>query len=228
MKTVLSRLAVVVLAAAMLFAFACGGDDDDGETASATVPTSAAETATSTPTDGATATATGTPSPTPTPFAGAVATLEIPRFDVSSSVESLGLIPGSNQLDTPHNPLNTGWYAEYGRPGWGGNSVFSAHVDYYPNIIGPFNKLSQLEAGDKIIVTMEDGTKYTYEVFSNRQFPVDTIPMGELIWPEDLKPADEEWITLITCGGDFRPYNGVSGPGEYLHREVVIAKRVDA
>lgn len=227
MKTALSRFGVIMLAVAMLFAIACGGDDDDDATTATAIATNGTEaaasaTATLTPTSGPTE----PPTATPTPFDGAVATIRIPELGVTSKIESLGLAPGTNQLDTPHDPLNTAWYEEYGRPGWGHNSVFSAHVDYYPNIIGPFNKLTELEAKDQIVVEMEDGTEYTYEVFSNRRFDVDTIPMGELIWPEDLKPEGEEWITLITCGGEFTPFNGVDGPGEYRQRDVVIAKLV--
>lgn len=159
--------------------------------------------------------------PSPTPFDGAVARLKIPRFKVDSAIEAIGIT--SNELETPKNPRNTGWYDIYDKPGFYGNAVFSAHVDYYPNILGPFNKLSKLEAGDEIVVQMENGLEYRYRVIRKARYDVSNIPMGDLIWPKD-KPRDQEWVTLITCGGRFQA-SRPGGPGEYLDRDVVVAER---
>jgi hypothetical protein len=191
----------------------------------------AVPTATNTPRATATATATAEPTatieptPTPTPFAGEVARMIIPRFDVDSDIENIGLTPNGRQLDVPKNAHNTGWYGIYDRPGWGGNAVFSAHVDYFPNIRGPFYNLAKIEEGDQIIVVMEDGTEYVYEAIRKQRYHVSNIPMGEIIDAPD-KPEGDEWITLITCGGEFRA-TSASGSGEYLHRDVVVARRVD-
>ena len=174
------------------------------------------------PTNAPLPTATATPTATPTPFAGPLARLKIERFGVDSPIEEIGL-KANNELETPHDPLNTGWYYIYDRPGWGGNAVFSAHVDYWPDIIGPFNKLAELEIDDVIEVDMEDGTAYRYRVVSNHRYSVYDIPMGDVIWPSN-KPANAEWITLITCGGQFVS-SAPGGPGEYLHRDVVVAER---
>ena len=167
-----------------------------------------------------------TPEPTPTgppPFDGAVAKLTIPRFKVNSVIESIGLIPNTNQLDTPRDPHNTGWYNQYDKPGFGGNSVFSAHVDYFPNILGPFYNLKKIDPDDEITVVMENGLEYRYRVISKQQYNLDDINMAELIWPT-TKPAGAEWITLITCGGQFVKTEA-SGAGKYLSRDVVIAQR---
>lgn len=163
-----------------------------------------------------------TPTPTPLPFDGPVSRLLIPRFGVDSAVELIGLLP-NNQLDVPKDPRNTGWYDIYDRPGFRGNAVFSAHVDYFPDIRGPFFNLSRIEPGDEIVVRMEDGTEYRYRVIKRKRYDASTIPMGDLIWPAD-KPADHEWITLITCGGRFS--GAPNQPGEYLDRDVVVAERI--
>jgi len=184
-------------------------------------------TPTNTPIPSATATAlptnVPTPTQTPTPFAGETARLLIPRFGVDSAIEEIG-ISANNELQTPKDPLKTGWYYIYDRPGWGGNAVFSAHVDYYPNILGPFHKLSQLELNDEVDVVMANGQTYKYRVVSNHRYSVSNIPMGDIIWPK-TRPATAEWITLITCGGDF--VSGAPGQGGYyLHRDVVVAERI--
>lgn len=198
-----------------------GQPSDDFQSFDLTPPTED-PTATRTPSP----TPTGTPvppTPTPTPYAGTVARLQLEAFGVDSKVEEIGLKP-NNQLDTPKDAHDTGWYYIYDRPGWGGNAVFSAHVDYWPNIRGPFNRLSESQPGDKIHVVMADGTRYIYEVFKKEQYEADNIPMGDIIWPPD-KPANQEWITLITCGGTFVQTSD-QGWGEYLHRDVVVASLI--
>lgn len=223
-----SALGVFALGVGLLvygFAFA-GGSGDEPAPADTEPTATVSATATRTPTRPPTSTSTPEPTPTetPTPFAGDVARLKIPRFDVDSAIEKIGIKDGA--LDVPKDPLNTGWYNIYSKPGWGGNAVFSAHVDYYPNIKGPFYNLAKVELGDEIIVVMENGVEYKYRVISNTRYPVDEIPMGDLIAAPD-KPADAEWITLITCGGRFQSYSGSGGPGYYLDRDVVIAERFE-
>jgi sortase (surface protein transpeptidase) len=177
-----------------------------------------------TPSDTATGDVPGdTPTPTATPFDGAVLRLKIPRFEVDSEIEPIGLTD-DNRLEVPEDPYDTGWYDIYAKPGFGGNALFSAHVDYYPDIRGPFYNLKYLEGGDEIVVVMEDGTEYTYSVFSYKRYDASTIPMGDIIWPS-TRPEGEEWITLITCGGRFQSLTP-DGPGDYLDRDVIVARRV--
>ncbi len=205
--------------------FVRSGDDAE----SAPEPVEFSATPTPTPTPGTTE-ATGTavaPTeavPTPTPFNGALSRLIIDRFDVDSAIETIGLTNNGTQLDVPKEPLNTGWYDLYGKPGWGGNSVFAAHVDYYPDIRGPFYNLKNVVANDEIVVVMEDGTRYTYQVISYTRYDASTIPLGDIIAPPS-RPPGEEWITLITCGGRFQSLTP-GGPGDYLDRDVVVARRV--
>ncbi|GAB4322944.1 MAG: hypothetical protein Kow0010_03980 [Dehalococcoidia bacterium] len=224
----LSAIGVFALGVGLLvygFAFA-GGSDNDPAPADVAPTATPSATATRTPTSPPTSTRTPEPTPTetPTPFAGDVARLKIPRFNVDSEIEKKGIKDGT--LEVPDNPHNTAWYNIYSKPGWGGNAVFSAHVDYYPNIKGPFYNLAKAELGDEIIVVMENGVEYKYRIISNTRYPVDEIPMGDLIAAVD-KPDDAEWITLITCGGRFQSYSGSGGPGYYLDRDVVIAERFE-
>lgn len=172
-----------------------------------------------------TAVSTAEPTPTATPYDGGVARLKLPSLEVDSPIEVIG-VKANNEMDVPHDPLNTGWYdvEGWGKPGHFSNSVFAAHVDYYPNILGPFNKLKDLVPGeDDVVVVMDNGAEYRYRVIRKARFSVSEIKMGELIWPDE-KPDGVEWITLITCGGDFVS-SQPGGPGEYLHRDVVVAER---
>lgn len=154
---------------------------------------------------------------------GGVSRMTISSLGIDYPIEDIGLLPG-NVLDTPHDALGTiGWYYIYTKPGLGGNAVFSAHINYNFKQ-GPFANLSKVQAGDQIVVQMDNGTTYTYRVFRKQRYDVGNIPMAELIWPTD-RPANAEWITLITCGGNFVATQA-NGLGEYTQRDVVVAERV--
>lgn len=233
-----SLVAAVVLAAgvaALAVLLTRAGDEptpvapavvQETATPSPTVTPSPTPTPTPSPTPSPTATPTATPTSVPTataaPSYGAVARLKIPRFNVDSAIEAIGIT--NNQLDVPHNPYNTGWYYIYDRPGLGGNAVFAAHVDYYPNILGPFKHLFELGEGDEVIVQMGNGQEYVYRFLWKERYHINSIPTGDLISAPN-KPAGAEWITMITCGGEFRA-TSPGGAGEYLHRDVVVAERI--
>lgn len=207
-------LAVFAFGALLLIAgVACSGGDAQEPDPTPT-PTEAA-TATPSPTR----TPPPTPTATPTPFDGAVARIKIPRFNVDAPIEELA-INGRGELDTPKDEnTSVGWYYIYDKPGWSGNAIFSAHV-YYHSDPAPFMNLAKSAEGDEVIVAMEDGTEYRYTVISNKRYHRDDIPMGDIIWPKEKADYDE-WVTLITCGGQLD-----STGQEYVSRDVVVAKRI--
>src|SRR3990167_8166466 len=172
--------------------------------------------------------ATATKEPEPVPYDGNVGKFKIDQFGVNAGIEIIGVT--NNVMDSPHDPHKVGWYKDLaGKPGWDGNAVFAAHVDYYEyqgerNIKGPFHELAKMKTGDKFSVVMDNGLEYEYEVFRTHRYDEKDFNAGELIDPKD-RPADAQWITLITCGGRFVATNA-NGSGEYLDRDVVVAKRV--
>jgi hypothetical protein len=222
----------------LLVAAACGGGGGSDPASSTEAAATAAE---ATPTNSPTQRPTNTPTvpPTPTPYNGAVKRFKIAKFGVDAPIEELA-INARGELDTP-KAENTGvaWYYIYDKPGrtnpdnrgWvdiggqkelpkKGNAVFSAHV-YYHSIPAPFQRLAQAKEGDEIRVTMEDGREYVYKVISNKRYHRDTIPMENILWPKE-KPAEKEWLTAITCGGELD-----STGQEYVSRDVIVAERVE-
>ena len=171
-----------------------------------------------------TATQPGAPTatPTPRPFDGAIARMLAPSIGLDHAVEAIGIVNG--QLDVPKDGVNdVGWYDLYPKPGHGLNAVFAAHVNFNKKD-GPFAHLAEIKPEAEISIVMDGGPTYLYEVIVYRQYDVDTIPTGDLIAARE-RPDGEEWITLITCGGEFVPDPG-SEFGHYNQRDVVIAKRV--
>ncbi|MGE3076295.1 MAG: class F sortase [Dehalococcoidia bacterium] len=164
-----------------------------------------------------------TPTPTPTPFDGKVARIIAPTIGLDHGIEEIGVTNG--QLDVPVDGVNkVGWYSIYEQPGHGKNSLFAAHINFNRHD-GPFAHLAEIHKLEHISIVMEGGPTYVYEVIFYRRYDLTTIAMGELIDAND-RPPNEEWITLITCGGDFVPDPG-SEFGHYLQRDVVIARRIE-
>ncbi|MBM4414768.1 MAG: class F sortase [Chloroflexi bacterium] len=157
------------------------------------------------------------------PIAGvAVRWVSAPELGLDHGVESLGLT-ASNELDSPHDAsYRVGWYPAYGLPGQDRNAVLSAH-ESWNHMQGPFYFMYKAAPGDEIVVELADGRRVRYEVMSNVRYPLNRLPMGELLWPSK-RPASQEWLTFITCGGHI--VYDATGYGEYLDRDVVVARRV--
>lgn len=159
----------------------------------------------------------------PTPFDGNVGRIVATDIGVDHAIEAIGVTNG--QLDVPEDGNDkVGWYAPYAKPGHGGNSVFAAHLNFNKRP-GPFANLQNIHALDRISIIMEGGPTYVYEVVAYLRYDVVAMPTGELI-DAPTRPNGEEWITLITCGGDFVPDPG-SEFGHYEQRDVVIARRIE-
>ena len=172
-----------------------------------------------------TATLVGAPTATaaPRPFDGKVARIVAEDIGVDHGIGEVGLV--DNQLDVPKDGVNkVGWYSIYDQPGHGGNALFAAHVNF-DRKNGPFAGSKTVTEGTRISIVMEGGPTYVYSVVVYQQYDADSFPTGDLIVATG-KPENEEWITLITCGGRFVPDPG-SEFGHYEQRDVVIARRIE-
>jgi LPXTG-site transpeptidase (sortase) family protein len=157
-----------------------------------------------------------TPSPNFIPGSDApIARLVIPSVDIDAPVITMGVDP-DGVMQSPFNGYDTAWYDFSARPGFGGNAVFSGHVDYYD--IGPavFWGLKDLDPGDVIEVHLGDGTVYRYATVSRQAYDAVTAPVAEIVGHTPV-----ETVTLITCSGTFN-----SLTRQYDERLVVRAERI--
>lgn len=140
--------------------------------------------------------------------------IAIEKVQINAEVETIEIVDGVMQ--NPTGPWVVSWYKETAKLGELGNAVMAGHLDYWD--VGPaiFYNIGQLEPGDQIGVTGEDGNLYLYEVDWLENFDAANAPIQDIVGP-----TEEESLTLITCGGPFDYQNGV-----YLQRTVVRAHRV--
>lgn len=142
--------------------------------------------------------------------------IEIQDAFVNAEIETIEIVDGV-MLD-PTGPWIVSWYKESARLGENGNVLMAGHLDYWD--VGPavLYNVNNLEPGDQISVTGEDGEVYTYEVVWRETFETANAPIQDIVGPTEV-----ESLTLITCGGPFDFQTG-----EYLARTVVRAERVSA
>jgi sortase (surface protein transpeptidase) len=198
--------------------------------------------ATSTPTPTFTATPTPLPTPTPTPvsLAGAafpppppepttppantsgIKRIIAPRLHLDHYVETTLVVGGEMQAPEDGN-YAVGYYPDFTvKPGESGNAIFSAH-ETWQHMQGPFFALHFAQPGDDIYVQMTDGREFHYRISSYKRYALADMPMNDILNPP-ARAFGDAWITLITCGG--RIVYGNDGFGEYLDRDVVVARLV--
>jgi sortase (surface protein transpeptidase) len=146
------------------------------------------------------------------PAVAAPIRVEIPAIGVSSELQRLGR-DRRGAIEIPDVWDTAGWYAEGARPGQAGPAVVLGHVDsrYGPAV---FFRLRELAAGDRIVITRDDGSRVTFVVdrlerHAKTRFPTDEVYLSTL----------EPTLRLVTCGGPFD-----RGSGHYQDNLVVFAE----
>lgn len=157
--------------------------------------------------------------PQPPPPAGPVdiVTVTIPKLGLNEIRTARYGLDAFGRLDVPQDTSTIGWNPAYcSLPGEGGSTFLAAHVSYGGRP-GVFAKLSTLESGDPVAITLTDGSSHAYTVTSVVEYALGTIDMGALLRGRE----GFESITLMTCSG---PPN----EGEFAFRTVVLAARAES
>ncbi|KIL51708.1 hypothetical protein KP77_12200 [Jeotgalibacillus alimentarius] len=124
------------------------------------------------------------------------ARIQIPSLDIDTGVIPVGLLD-NGEMEVPESTEVTGWYDRGVQPGAVGNSVIAGHVDSKE---GPaiFFYLKDVEVGEQIIVTDENGTELTFEVKRKESYATNESPIAEI-----FGPSDKRNLNIITCTGTF-------------------------
>ena len=145
-----------------------------------------------------------------------MARLEVPKININAKFVTLGIIASTNTMDSPKNKDDVAYYDFTPRPGYGGNTVLSGHVDWFTGQTGVFWDLKKLEKGDELDIVLEDSKKYRYKVTETGLYNNDDAPIDQI-----LGDTPVESVTMITCEGSFNPSSA-----EYNKRRVVRAERI--
>ena len=147
------------------------------------------------------------PSSAPAPAAPAAirstpASIRIPTIAVSAPVGSLGFNEAEQTVEVPSKPAHTGWYRHGPAPGENGSAVILGHVDSHA---GPavFARLKDLRRGDKITVTMSDGSTARYTVKKVATYPNAAFPAQRV-----YGATGPSTLNLVTCGGRYDKAKG--------------------
>lgn len=215
MRLVLRPAPLAALLGAALLLVACGGDDKkkDDKAGSVILPTTGATIAGASP-DASPGTTSTTTAGLPQPKEGAVLERVVaPSIRLDSSVETRGL-NARGEMEDPDGKDAVAWYNFSEFPGFGGNAVFSGHVDWFTGELGAFGRMKDLKDGDEIVIKMSDGMEMKYKVTSTKAYKSSDAPVGEI-----TGPTEKDSLTFITCEGTF-------SAGDYSHRRIVRAERV--
>jgi sortase (surface protein transpeptidase) len=120
--------------------------------------------------------------------------ISIPAIGVSSTLVGLGLAK-DGALEVPTEAMTAGWYTGSPVPGIVGPSVIAGHV-HWSGVPAVFAHLADLRRGDRVIVSLSDGTTVIFAVdrvatYAKTQFPTKLV-YGDIAYPG---------LRVITCGG---------------------------
>lgn len=140
----------------------------------------------------------------------------IPKISVRAMVKPVG-VNEANQIESPRNVFDTGWYTGSAKPGQPGAMVVDGHVSSWETH-GVFYELKELKSGDTITVERGDGTVLTYKVAKSQTYDADKVDMAAALAPVN---PDKPGLNLISCTGKV-----VKGTNDFDKRIVVFAEQM--
>lgn len=119
--------------------------------------------------------------------------IEIETLEIDAPVEPVGTTP-ENAQEVPAALDETGWWRDGALPGENGNAVIVGHTASSDD--GVFDRLVDIESGDEILVTGEDGTA----AFTVTETDVVPVPDFATVAPDVYRSDGASGLVLMTCG----------------------------
>jgi len=122
--------------------------------------------------------------------------VNIPKLGLITEVMPAGR-ESDGEMAVPEDPWVVAWYQWGAKLGEKGNAVIAGHLD---SKTGPavFYHLSQLTAGDEVLVKDQNQKEFVYIVVKKETYNENNFPVTEVFGESD-KPR----LNLITCRGQF-------------------------
>jgi len=142
--------------------------------------------------------------------------LFLPGLSVRAMVKPMGLT-AKNQIASPSNVFDAGWYTGSAKPGQPGAMLIDGHVSSWTTH-GIFYGLKKLRDGDQVKVQRGDGVMFTYKVVKSQVYDADNVDMRAALAPVTTgKPG----LNLITCEGSV-----IKATNEFNKRIVVFTEQM--
>ena len=145
--------------------------------------------------------------------------IEAPAIKLDKSIVlPLGLLP-TNEIATPNNIYEAGWYTGSAKPGQSGATFIYAHVSSW-TAKGLFYGLKYLKPGDLIYVTKGDNSVLTYQVIATMKYPYNKVDMNKVLSPINKVASG---LNLMTCTGNVMP-----NTSEFDQRLVIFTSLINS
>lgn len=118
----------------------------------------------------------------------------------NSRIVEVGLTNG-DEMATPRNIYDSGWYINSALPGANGVSIINAHGGDLGN--GIFRNLPKISVGAEIVIEMGDGRKFTYVVHDATSQEIGDAANDYMTTAFSSPQPGVASMTLITCTGDW-------------------------
>lgn len=142
--------------------------------------------------------------------------IDIDAIGVYARVIRVG-ISSTNEILTPKNIFNVGWYEGSAKPNEPGALFINGHVSG-PTKRGVFYNLKKLNVGDVIKLETGDANLYHYKVVEKEIVDVSQVNMNKVLRSHD---SDKQGLNIMTCGGNFD-----NNSHSYQQRVIVYAVRI--
>lgn len=147
--------------------------------------------------------------------------LSIPKLGVNKSrVVGVG-VTSTNQLDTPRNIHDVGWYGKSSLPGTDTGAVLVDGHNGGPTKGGVFEHLHMLKPGDIISIERGDGQVFEYKVVENNSIKLEEMNKSGMKEMSEPISVGVQGLNIISCTGNWIPKSQT-----YDHRQVVRASLV--
>lgn len=151
------------------------------------------------------------------------ALFQLPELDIEFRVVPMGWTivekDGARTTQWVVPPDAAGWHVNSAGAGAAGNTILSGHQAVGEAVFAPL-ALGEIQVGQQILLTAEDGTVYAYQVTEVSQ-PVPIVGATESDKQQAAAytaPSDEPKLTLITGWPDFSTTHRIFAVAELLGR----------
>ena len=124
--------------------------------------------------------------------------LKIPSLGTLARIKRVG-VDDKNQVGSPQNVFDVGWYEGSSKPGQPGAVFIDGHV-LGPTKGGIFANLKNIKTGALITIIMGDNKEYTYKVAATEVSQADAVDMNKMLRSYD---SSKQGLNLMTCNGTY-------------------------